>query len=61
MIGTWVSILPPIVAIVMVLATKRVLLSLGSGIVDGCIIGCKFFTGRYFAKSVDSCNRLFLG
>ena len=42
MIGTWVSILPPIVAIVMVLATKRVLLSLGSGIVTAALLIASF-------------------
>ncbi|MFS0688893.1 Na+/H+ antiporter NhaC family protein [Sporosarcina sp. 179-K 8C2 HS] len=42
MIGTWVSILPPIVAIVMVLATKRVLLSLGSGIVTAALLVASF-------------------
>ena len=42
MIGTWVSILPPIVAIVMVLATKRVLLSLGSGIVTAALLAASF-------------------
>ncbi|MCG7346523.1 Na+/H+ antiporter NhaC family protein [Sporosarcina sp. ACRSL] len=42
MIGTWVSIVPPIVAIVMVLATKRVLLSLGSGIVTAALLVASF-------------------
>ncbi|WP_432360264.1 Na+/H+ antiporter NhaC family protein [Sporosarcina sp. UB5] len=42
MIGTWVSILPPLVAIVMVLATKRVLLSLGSGIVTAALLAASF-------------------
>ena len=42
MIGTWVSILPPIVAIVMVLATKRVLLSLGAGIVTAALLIASF-------------------
>ena len=42
MIGTWVSILPPIVAIVMVLTTKRVLLSLGAGIVTAALLVASF-------------------
>ena len=42
MIGTWVSIIPPLVAIIMVLATRRVLLSLGSGILAGAILVAAF-------------------
>ncbi len=42
MIGTWVSILPPIIAIVMVLATRRVLLSLGAGIVTAALLIANF-------------------
>lgn len=42
MIGTWVSIIPPILAIVMVLLTRRVLLSLGTGIVSGALIVAAF-------------------
>jgi len=41
-IGTWVSIIPPIIAIVMVLVTRRVLLSLGSGIVVAAILVAAF-------------------
>lgn len=42
MIGTWVSIIPPLIAIVMVLLTKRVLLSLGSGIVAAALLVSSF-------------------
>ncbi|WP_040224856.1 Na+/H+ antiporter NhaC family protein [Bhargavaea cecembensis] len=42
MSGTIFSILPPLIAIVMVLLTKRVLLSLGSGIVAGALITAAF-------------------
>jgi len=42
MIGTWVSILPPLIAIIMVFATKRVLLSLGTGIVSGALLAASF-------------------
>ncbi|MEZ7173665.1 Na+/H+ antiporter NhaC family protein [Sporosarcina sp. OR05] len=42
MIGTWVSILPPLIAIVMVLVTKRVLLSLGSGILTAALLVASF-------------------
>ncbi|KXH79236.1 Na+/H+ antiporter NhaC family protein [Sporosarcina sp. HYO08] len=42
MIGTWVSILPPLIAIVMVFATRRVLLSLGAGVVSGALIAAAF-------------------
>ena len=42
MIGSWVSIIPPILAIVMVLLTKRVLLSLGTGLVSGALILAAF-------------------
>ena len=42
MIGTWLSILPPIIAIVMVLATRRVLLSLGAGIVAAALLAASF-------------------
>ena len=38
MIGDWTSILPPLVAIIMVLVTKRVLLSLGTGIVLAALL-----------------------
>lgn len=54
MIGTWVSILPPIVAIVMVLATKRVLLSLGSGIVTAALLVASF-------SPVDTLKNLWTG
>ena len=40
--GTWASIIPPVIAIVMVLITRRVLLSLGSGIVIGAILVAAF-------------------
>jgi tetracycline resistance efflux pump len=40
--GTWASIIPPIIAILMVLITRRVLLSLGSGIVVGAILVAAF-------------------
>lgn len=42
MIGTWVSILPPVIAIVMVLVTRRVLLSLGAGIVAAALLIAEF-------------------
>lgn len=42
MIGTWVSILPPLIAIIMVLATRRVLLSLGAGVVAAAVIAASF-------------------
>ncbi|ARD47449.1 sodium:proton antiporter [Sporosarcina sp. P37] len=42
MIGTWVSILPPIIAIVMVLVTRRVLLSLGAGILTAALLIAEF-------------------
>ncbi|MHA6260002.1 Na+/H+ antiporter NhaC family protein [Sporosarcina sp. CAU 1771] len=47
MIGTWVSILPPLVAIVMVLLTRRVLLSLGSGIIVAALIVASFAIGDF--------------
>ena len=46
MIGTWVSILPPLIAIVMVLVTKRVLLSLGSGVVAAAVLAASFSPGE---------------
>lgn len=46
MIGTWVSILPPLIAIIMVLATKRVLLSLGSGVVAAAVLAASFSPGE---------------
>ena len=51
MIGTWVSILPPLIAIIMVFATKRVLLSLGTGIVSGALLAASF-------GPVDTLNNL---
>lgn len=42
MIGTWFSIIPPLIAIIMVLMTRRVLLSLGSGIVVAAILVSAF-------------------
>ncbi len=42
MIGTWLSILPPVIAIVMVLVTRRVLLSLGSGIFAAALLAASF-------------------
>lgn len=42
MIGTWASILPPLIAIFMVLATRRVLLSLGAGVVSAAFIAASF-------------------
>ncbi|AXH99706.1 Na+/H+ antiporter NhaC family protein [Sporosarcina sp. PTS2304] len=42
MIGTWVSILPPVIAIVMVLVTRRVLLSLGAGILTAALLIAEF-------------------
>lgn len=42
MIGTWLSILPPIIAILMVLVTKRVLLSLGAGIISAALLTASF-------------------
>lgn len=42
MIGTWLSVLPPLLAIIMVLATKRVLLSLGTGILSAALLVASF-------------------
>lgn len=42
MVGTWVSIIPPLIAILMVLVTKRVLLSLGAGIVASALLVAAF-------------------
>lgn len=42
MIGTIASIIPPIIAIIMVLLTRRVLLSLGTGIIAGALIVAAF-------------------
>lgn len=46
--GTWVSIIPPIIAIVMVLLTRRVLLSLGSGIIVAVVLVANFSPGKSF-------------
>lgn len=46
MIGTWVSIVPPLIAIIMVLLTRRVLVSLGSGIIAGALIAGSFSLGE---------------
>lgn len=46
--GTWVSIIPPIIAIVMVLLTRRVLLSLGSGIIVAVVLVANFSPGESF-------------
>ncbi|MET3576357.1 Na+/H+ antiporter NhaC family protein [Bhargavaea ullalensis] len=45
MSGTIFSILPPLIAIVMVLITKRVLVSLGTGILAGAVIAASFKPG----------------
>ena len=42
MIGTFASVIPPIIAIIMVLLTRRVLLSLGTGIISGALIVAAF-------------------
>src|SRR5690554_1700864 len=44
--GTWVSIVPPIIAIVMVLITRKVLLSLGSGLIAGALLVASFSPGE---------------
>lgn len=36
--GTWISILPPVLAIILVITTKRVLLSLGVGVLSAALI-----------------------
>ncbi len=46
MIGTWLSILPPVIAIVMVLTTKRVLLSLSAGILSAALLVASFAPGE---------------
>ena len=43
--GTIFSILPPLVAIIMVFATRRVLLSLGAGIITGALLAASFAPG----------------
>lgn len=58
MAGTWVSIIPPLVAIIMVLLTRRVLLSLGSGIIVAALLVAAFsfggtFTALWQAMSVS--------
>lgn len=40
--GTWLSILPPLIAIVMVLITRRVLVSLGMGIISAALLAASF-------------------
>lgn len=54
MIGTWVSIIPPILAILMVLLTRRVLLSLGTGIVSGALIVASFSPGTTLVELWES-------
>ena len=61
MIGTWVSILPPLIAIVMVFATKRVLLSLGAGIVSGALLAASFRTCRIAKEFMGIGIRLHFG
>ncbi|UJH71471.1 hypothetical protein [Ornithinimicrobium sp. INDO-MA30-4] len=36
--GTWISILPPVIAIVLVITTKKVLPSLGAGVLSAALI-----------------------
>lgn len=48
MIGTIFSIIPPIIAILMVLLTRRVLLSLGVGIISAALIINEFSLGESF-------------
>jgi len=50
MSGTILSILPPILAIVMVLITRRVLISLGAGIVLGALLIHSFAPGKSLAS-----------
>ncbi|KIL43696.1 Na+/H+ antiporter NhaC family protein [Jeotgalibacillus campisalis] len=46
--GTWFSILPPIIAIAMVVLTRRVLLSLGAGIITAALLLVDFsFLGTF--------------
>lgn len=54
MIGTWVSIIPPILAILMVLLTRRVLLSLGTGVVSGALIVAAFSPGKTLVELWES-------
>lgn len=52
--STIFSILPPIIAIVMVLLTRRVLLSLGTGIVAGALILTSFAPAAAFKELYNS-------
>lgn len=54
MIGTWVSIIPPLLAIVMVLLTRRVLLSLGTGIISGALIVAAFSPAKTLVELWES-------
>ncbi len=45
--GTIFSILPPLVAIIMVFATRRVLLSLGAGIITGALLAASFHPAEH--------------
>lgn len=54
MIGTWVSIIPPILAIIMVLFTRRVLLSLGTGILSGALIVAAFSPAKTLIELWES-------
>ena len=61
MIGTWVSILPPLIAIIMVFATKRVLLSLGAGIVSGALLAASFGPVESLKESMGVSKGYILG
>jgi len=54
------SIIPPILAIIMVIVTKRVLLSLGVGVIASAILLAEFSIGKMLAIIWDSAKGIFL-
>jgi tetracycline resistance efflux pump len=58
--GTIYSLLPPFVAIVMVLVTRRVLLSLGAGIISAALLIEDFAPVKAFLKVYESVKATFV-
>ncbi|MDG5471761.1 Na+/H+ antiporter NhaC family protein [Jeotgalibacillus sp. ET6] len=57
--GTWLSLLPPIIAIAMVVLTRRVLLSLGAGIITAALLLVDFSILGTFEKLWSSFSGVF--
>lgn len=57
--ATAISLIPPLIVILLVIATRRVVISISAGIIAGAFILCNFQPGKTVEAVVGSASRIF--